>query len=75
MCDDSRVAPREAAGAPEDDIEVTREMIAAADEELRFWDRDDPWPMEVIAVYRAMERARRSSHGRGSSSGEMGSPA
>ena len=35
MCDELRVAPKEAAGAPETEIEVTPEMIEAG--EMALW--------------------------------------
>jgi hypothetical protein len=57
------------AGAPDDEIEITPEMIEAGYEASRLYDRDDPKEWEMAAVYRAMEKERRRSHGSGLSSG------
>ena len=42
-----------------DEIEVTEAMIEAGFEASRLYDRDDPKDWELVAVYRAMEAARR----------------
>jgi hypothetical protein len=49
------------AGAPDNGIEVTPEMIEAGFEESCLYDFDDPKEWEVAAVYRAMETVRRRS--------------
>ncbi len=67
MCDGSRVAPKEAAGAPETEIEVTEAMIEAGIKASCLYDHDDPKSWEVTAIYEAMERCRR--YGNGSSLG------
>ena len=60
MCDDSAVATKEAAGAPEKEIEVTSEMIEAGLEEIyRFTisePTDDEMREAVRAVYVVMVR-------------------
>jgi hypothetical protein len=50
------------AGAPAlDEIEITQEMIEAACEAASLYERDDPREWEWIAVYRAIEKARRKA--------------
>ncbi len=75
MCDESRVAPKDAAGAPEKESEVTEAMIEAGVKASCLYDRDDQKSWEVAAVYEAMEHCRRAaSHGSGSSLGNAVSP-
>jgi hypothetical protein len=72
MCSDSAATTDsvDVAGAPEDEIEITPEMIEAGYKVSRLYDREDPKEWEIAAVYRAMEKARREIHGTGSSFGK-----
>jgi len=52
------------AGAPEIEIEVTPAMIAAGCDEMELFDSGDRPSWIVAAIYRGMERARRSREDR-----------
>ena len=50
---------RETRGLPENEIVVTRAMIEAGANELAWYDSETESPKEyMVAVYRAMHRAR-----------------
>ena len=72
MCDKSRVVPKETAGAPETEIEITEAMIEEGVKASCLYDHGDPKSWEVAAIYEAMERCRR--YGNGSSLGNAGLP-
>lgn len=45
------------------EIEITPEMIDAGCEASRLYERGDPKEWEIAAIYKAMEKARRSKRG------------
>jgi hypothetical protein len=49
------------AGGPEDEIEITPEMIEAGIEACGMWSLSDLDEWKAIDIYRQMERARRRS--------------
>ncbi len=61
MCDDSRVAAKEAAGAPETAIEITPKMIAAGKAAYFTFDVEDNSEDIVASVYTAMANASSSA--------------
>jgi hypothetical protein len=59
MCSDSAASPREA-GAPEDEMEITPEMIEAGAVELASYHGSEWESLESggLSIYKAMTRAR-----------------